>query len=277
MFWRTPSYENWVLSSLSYVELTLFYSYATRLLALRNEAVTALADLARVSRGSLRIGTVESTGLYLLPRLVHDFHVQYPSIKIEVVSDHSEKLLQELKERRIDVALLAHLPEGDELESRLIMRDRLVLIVSPRHRLAGEKSIRVRELGAESIIVEETSCSLHDPVVEAFQRFQTPLNVRVESATIETIKKMVAADMGVGCVPLMCVREELARKELLAVEAEGLRDERSLWLVRRRSEAHSHTSEAFMEVIASSADALLQREQVQAEKETGDDTANLKN
>ncbi|MBI3950981.1 MAG: hypothetical protein HY314_11065 [Acidobacteria bacterium] len=71
------------------------------------------------------------------------------------------------------------------------------------------------------------------------------------------IKKLVALNLGVGFVPLMCVQEELRRGELVIVPVEGFRHERTLWLVRRRTAAHSHAVQAFMQLIRSRAEPLL--------------------
>ncbi len=234
----------------------LLYSYATRLLALRNETVASLRDLVHLRRGAVRIGANESTSVYLLPRLTQTFHEQYPDIKIEVTCEHTEKLLSQMEARRLDLALLAYLPENHDLEARLIMRDELVLIVSPRHRLALASSVHVKDLEKESIIIEGAPSSLHEKVVDAFRVHQTPLNVQVTSATIETIKQMVASDVGVGFVPLMCVDREVARRELAIVPVEGLHLDRKLWVVRPRSDVHSHAALAFMRVVNSQAEKL---------------------
>ena len=116
--------------------------------------------------------------------------------------------------------------------------------------------LRLRDLETESIIIEGASSSLHEKVVEAFRDHQTPLNTHVESASIETIKKMVATGVGVGFVPLMCVQEEVATRELVIVPIEGFEYKRNLWAVRRRSDAHSHAALAFMRVINSLAEEL---------------------
>ncbi len=234
----------------------LLYSYATRLVALRNETVASLKDLIHLRRGAVRIGANESTSVYLLPKLTQAFHEQYPDINIEVTCSHSEELLTAMQARRLDLALLAYLPEDHNLEARLIMRDELVLIVSPRHRLALAGNVQIKDLEKESIITEGQPSSVHEKVVEAFRSHQTPLNVQVKSATIETIKQMVAKDVGVGFVPLMCVDREIARRELTVVPVEDLRLERSLWVVRPRSDAHSHAALAFMRVVNSLAEKL---------------------
>ncbi|MBA3356721.1 MAG: LysR family transcriptional regulator [Pyrinomonadaceae bacterium] len=227
----------------------VLYSYATRLLNLRNEAVAAIESLIKLRQGQLRIGANESTNSYLLPQLTQVFHQRYPNIKIEAVCQHTNGLIRQLKERRLDLALLAHLPEGHELEAQPLLRDEVVLITSPRHHLAARERVHVRELGKESVIVESQPSSVSEKVVEAFSSFETTLNIRVESATIDMIKKMVAKNAGVGFVPLMCVREEIARRELVSLPVEGFQQKRTLWAVRRREGPRSHAAEAFMQVV----------------------------
>jgi len=232
----------------------VLYDYATRLLALRDEAVTVLEDLNNMRMGRLRVGANESISFYLLPKLTQVFHERHPQIKIEVMCQNSEGLLRELKQRKLDLALLSYIPEDRDLETQLLMRDELVLITSPKHPFVEEKQglaarrVHIRDLGKESIIAEEAASPWRKKMAEAFLRFNVPLNITVESAPIETIKKMVAMGMGVAFVPLMCIRGEVERGELAVVEVEGFRQERTLWAVRRRI-ACSHAALAFMEVV----------------------------
>lgn len=90
----------------------------------------------------------------------------------------------------------------------------------------------------------------HQKLVETFLTSKAPLNVTVDNAPIETVKRMVALGLGVGFVPRMCVREEVAQRELAIIEVEGLREERSIYLVRRRA-TYAHAAQAFVQVALS--------------------------
>jgi DNA-binding transcriptional LysR family regulator len=227
----------------------VLYSYATRVLNLRKEAVAALDALKKVKQGQLCIGANESTNSYLLPQLTEVFHKRYPNIRIEVVCKHTNDLIRQIKERKLDLALLAYLPVAHGLDAQPLIRDEVVLIMSPTHPLARKTSVSLKELEGESVIVEGQPSSLHQKVVDAFDRSGTRLNIGVESATIETIKKLVARNVGVGFVPLMCVSEEVVRGELVAVPVAGFQQRRTLWAVRRGEGPHSSAAEAFMQVV----------------------------
>jgi len=237
----------------------VLYGYARRLLDLRDEATLAIKELHNLQNGRIRIGANESTCLYVLPALIQAFREKYPKIKIEVFRQVSSKLLRELKERNLDFVTLSFLPEEKDLEAIPIMRDELILIVSPTHRLAARQRVHIRELGTESFIAHNVRSRSREKVLEAFERFQTPCNITIEIGTIETIKKFVAMNLGAGFVPRMCVREELARGELVSVPVDGFRYQRALWLVRRNTDAHHHAAQAFMNLVRETAPPHLAR------------------
>jgi DNA-binding transcriptional LysR family regulator len=128
-------------------------------------------------------------------------------------------------------------------------------------------------LGAESFIAHNVRSPSRDKVIETFRRFQTPLNIAIEIATIETIKKFVAMNLGLAFAPLMCVQDEVESGELVVIPLEGFRHERTLWMVRRRTNAHSHAAQAFMQVIASQAERLLRGQRPTTPAEDKDEAA----
>ena len=231
----------------------ILFGYARRLLNLRDEALLAIQDLHNIQSGRLRIGANESASLHLLPGLVRDFRDKYPKIKIEIIRQVSKSLLRELRDKNLDFAVFSFLPEGDDIEGTPIATDELVLVVSPRHRLAGAKTVHIRELGEERFIAHNVRSVSREKVIDAFRRHDTPLNITIEIATIEAIKKFVARDLGISFVPLMCIREELAAGDLCRLDVEGIRHERNLWLVRRATETQHHAASAFLELIRSMA------------------------
>jgi DNA-binding transcriptional LysR family regulator len=239
----------------------VLYDYAKRLLNLRDEAIVTLEQLHNLQSGRIRIGANESTCLYVLPKLILAFRKQYPEIKIEVFRQLSARLPNELRQRNLELAILSFQPDDTSLEAIPLMRDELVLIANPRHKLADRERVHIKDLGAESFIAHNIRSSSREKVIETFRRFQTPLNITIEIATVETIKRFVAMDLGLAFVPMMCVQEELERGELSVIPVEGFRHERALWVVRRRTEAHSHAAQAFMDVLNSLAERLRGAEQ----------------
>ena len=87
---------------------------------------------------------------------------------------------------------------------------------------------------------------LRRKVIEAFQRYRTPLNMGIELPTIEAIKRFVAMGNGVALVPHLTVAQELEAGDLVRVPVDELEMRRVLRLVHRRQATLSYAGKAFL-------------------------------
>ena len=227
----------------------IIHDYAQRIVALRDQAREAVAELRTLQRGRVRIGANESTSLYLLPQIILAFRERHPDIKVEIYRYVSERLPREVLERNVDFAVLAFEPIDRDLESFCVLRDELVLILPPEHPLAGRASVTVEELGREPFLAHNVRTGSRNKVIEVFAQHHTPLNITLELATVETIKRFVQLKIGLAFVPHMCVREELERGTVATVPVEGLNYHRTLWVTYRRHMTFSHAAAAFLKVL----------------------------
>jgi DNA-binding transcriptional LysR family regulator len=227
----------------------LVYDYATRILSLRDQTLDAVAELRTLQRGRVRVGANESTSLYLLPHLILDYRVLHPNVMVEIFRHSSEQLPREVLDRNVDFALMAFEPVDKELASFPLFRDELVLIMHPDHPLAGRASVSVTELGRESFLAHNVKTGSRHTVMEMFARHHTPLNITLELATIETIKRFAQLQIGLAIVPRMCVADELERGTLVSIPVAELSYARTLWVTHRKGMTFSHAAAAFLEVL----------------------------
>jgi len=227
----------------------LVYDYAKRILSLRDQAVDVVSELKSLKRGRVRIGANESTSLYLLPHLILDYRALYPNVMVEIFRQPSENLPREVLDRNVDFAVMAFEPVDSDLESFPVLRDELVLIMHPQHAMAGLQTVSVEDLGNEAFLAHNVKTGSRHKVTETFAQHHTPLNITLELATVETIKRFVQLKIGLAFVPRMCVAEELERGSLVSVPVEGLTYVRTLWVTHRRGMTFSHAAAAFLEVL----------------------------
>ncbi|HST52950.1 MAG TPA: LysR substrate-binding domain-containing protein [Pyrinomonadaceae bacterium] len=225
------------------------YEYAQRIVALRAQARGAVAELRALARGRVRVGANESTSLYLLPDVILRFRERHPQVRVEIFRHTSARLPREVLDRNVDLALMAYEPPGDDLEAFPVLEDELVLVTHPDHALARRDSVSVEDLGAESFLAHNVRAASREKVVETFAEHNTPLNISLELATIETIKRFVQKQIGIAFVPRMCVAEELERGTLAAVPVRDLTYRRTLWAARRRNATLPHAANAFLELL----------------------------
>src|SRR6266404_5013767 len=227
----------------------LVYDYAKRILFLRDQTFDVVSELTSLKRGRVRIGANESTSLYLLPHVILDYRALHPNIMVEIFRHTSERLPREVLDRNVDFALMAFEPVDSDLESFPVVRDELVLVMHPEHRLAARPSVKVEELGPEPFLAHNVKTGSRYKVTETFAQHHTPLNITLELATIETIKRFVQLRIGLAFVPRMCVSEELERGSLVSVPVEGLTYILSLWVTHRRRMTFSNAAAAFLAIL----------------------------
>ena len=229
------------------------YEHARRILDLRREAETA------VKRSShdvtLRIGTHESTSLYLLPSLMVRLSETHPEIKTEIICGNADKLLLALANRAIELALIGDAPTDPELDTYMVRREELVVIAKPNHRLATRRQISVKDLRDEYLIVQGNRSVLRERIVQALRASKIPFNFGVENVGIEAIKRMVINGLGVGFVPTMCVSEEVINGKLVALKVADLRTDWNISMVWRKDHSLSRIARDFVDIIKPSRDA----------------------
>jgi DNA-binding transcriptional LysR family regulator len=221
--------------------------YAERLLNLRSDAQEALVELRELQKGKLTIAANEFTALYLLPVLA-EFRRLHPMIKITVQRSLGSHIPDEVLRHNSELGVLTYDPQEPQLNSIVVYLDELIFVVPPRHPLAGEAQVSIRQLGAESFVAHIVSSPYREKVIQAFKRHKTPLHMDIELPTLQAIKRFVVMGNGVALVPEISVEAELARGELVRIPVKELRLHRKLRLVYRKSASPSHAARAFLKV-----------------------------
>ncbi len=226
----------------------LLRDYALRLLALRREASSAIDELKSLERGHLQLAANEYTCMYLLPA-IDAFRREFPQIDVTVQRMLASRIPEELSLRSFELGVISFRPDPAQIRSIAVYGDSLALIVSPRHSLAGKKSVSIRDLGNENFIAHNVASPLRRKVIEAFQRHRTRLHMGIELPTIEAIKRFVAMGNGVALVPHLTVARELETGDLVRVPVDELDVRRVLRLAHRRQATLSYAAKAFLHTL----------------------------
>ncbi len=228
--------------------------YALKLLNLRTEATGALTDLRALHRGRLNLAANEYTCLYLLP-LLDEYRRQNPHIKVAVQRSLASRIPDEILMHSVEIGVLSFKPDDPQVQSVVVFRDELTLIVNPRHPLAQAGEVSIRQLGSQNFVAHNISSPQRLKVIQTFRRHKTPLNMGVELPSLDAIKRFVQMGNGVALVPGLTVGQEIAAGTLVRVAIKELQVERKLRLVYRRQANLSHAAVAFLKVVEAYAKA----------------------
>ncbi|GIX40091.1 MAG: LysR family transcriptional regulator [Silanimonas sp.] len=173
--------------------------------------IEQMREIARRSHdpeaGTLRLGLFPTLGPYLLPHVVGPLRERFPRLELLLVEEKTELLLGQLREGRLDAAILA-LPVDDEgLEHALLFDEPFVLAVPERHVLAaaGRRPLHLEELRNEHLLLLEDGHCLREQALDVCQLAGANEKDGFRATSLETLRQMVAAGVGITLLPVLAV------------------------------------------------------------------------
>lgn len=161
--------------------------------------------------GALRLGVIYTIGPYLLPSLVRQMIAQAPQMPLMLQENFTVKLLDMLRTGETDCAILAEPFPDTGLAIAPLYDEPFMAAVPMAHPLAQQTSVTAEQLKNETMLLLGTGHCFRDHVLEVcpeFARFSSHaegIRKSFEGSSLETIRHMVAAGMGVTLVPRLSV------------------------------------------------------------------------
>lgn len=162
-------------------------------------------DLASQSReplaGDFRLGVIPTIGPYLLPHVVRSLRARFPKLRLLLRELQTEALLAELRSARLDAGLLALPVAGDDLVRAPLFDEPFVLALPRGHPLAKRARVRADALADLPLLLLDEGHCLRDQALEVCGRVSSRSREEVAGASLETLRNMVAAGVGVTLLP----------------------------------------------------------------------------
>lgn len=155
--------------------------------------------------GSLRLGLFPTLGPYLLPHVVAPIRERFPRLELLLVEEKTEVLLQQLREGRLDAALLALPIHEDTLDTQTLFDEPFVLAVPEGHPLSRRQSLTVKALHNEHLLLLEDGHCLRDQALDVCQLAGAGEKEGFRATSLETLRQMVAAGVGITLLPQLSV------------------------------------------------------------------------
>ncbi|MFE8645072.1 LysR substrate-binding domain-containing protein [Sphingomonas sp. NCPPB 2930] len=182
------------------------------------EQAAGIKEIARRGKdplaGPLALGIIYTIGPYLLPDLVRQAIGRTPQMPLMLQENFTARLLEMLRTGEIDCAIMAEPFPDTGLAMAALYDEPFMIAVPSTHPLAGRAAISAEEIKSETMLLLGTGHCFRDHVLEVcpeFARFSANaegIRKSFEGSSLETIKHMVAAGMGVTLVPRLSVPKD---------------------------------------------------------------------
>jgi LysR family hydrogen peroxide-inducible transcriptional activator len=230
-----------------------FLAHAERVLAEVDELREQMEEIRDLKRGRVALGVLPSVGTRLLPDVLTAYHQQHPGVDVVMLEqdqDASAEFQRQVHEGTLDLAVVRMPSTQTGLETRTLIREPLVAILPPAHRLTGERRVDLAELAGESFVALRAGSGLRHLMDQMCGRAGFTPEVSVETGQLSIVWGMVRAGMGVALLPRLAAGEHA-----LAVEINDSYATRELGVVWRSAEPLSPPAGVFLKFLLRSASA----------------------
>jgi LysR family transcriptional regulator, low CO2-responsive transcriptional regulator len=220
------------------------YAITQKIFALEGETLHLLSDSGKLKSGHLRVGAV---GPFHVTEMLAEFNKRYPDMQVSVRVGNSESVLQTLVNYETDVAVLAQFSNDPRFHFVPYRRHPVVIFVHRSHRFAGRKSLRIRDLQGEEMILREAGSTTRKALEEALEQHKVTPRVLMEIGSREAIREAVIKGVGIGAVSEIEYIPDPALRVLRVRDADMFTHAHVVCLEERRG---ARLVKAFLEIVA---------------------------
>jgi DNA-binding transcriptional LysR family regulator len=224
----------------------VFVPFANRALLLLRDGMTMAHDFHTGSAGEITIGTTPSVAPYWLPPVLTRFHAENPDVVVHIEIGNRHQVQEMVVQGAVHLGIASADTLHTEIQAVPLYEDEHVAVVGPRNRLARRRMIPMSALSSSDLIVAWKSQELPFLPDVLLRDSATSLLVKVNSESVETVKRLVESGFGVAILPRTTVAAEVARRSLCAVRISGRAERRWVVLAMRRRDSPNPTIDAFL-------------------------------
>lgn len=215
--------------------------YAQRLDNIAESARHAIED-CKENLQRFTVGITQSVGESLVSRVFAEYCTEHPNARISILTDTIENIYERLRSYELDWAIVEGGIPVKHCRLELLDMDYLCLVVSPEHAFAQLRGVTLGQLKGERMILRLESAGTRRLFESSLARHQENIrnfNVMLELDNINTIKELVAANMGVTIIAHSACREEEAAGQLCVVPIEDVKMVREVNMVCQEDFKHT--------------------------------------
>lgn len=188
----------------------IFVERAKKIIEQIEQLKKEVREASEVYRGQLSIGSMATTGAYLLPMVIPEFQKMYPGIELVLIEDFTHNLEQLVVRGQVEISILTLPVENQELEIESILKDEILLAVPQSHPLAKQKEVDLETCKQESFISLKKGSGFRTETEKLCREAGFEPNIIFETVNIATCQSLVSSGMGISFVPKMVTRSEVS-------------------------------------------------------------------
>ncbi|MGC6386377.1 DNA-binding transcriptional regulator YeiE [Ewingella sp. S1.OA.A_B6] len=215
------------------------------------KAVALLEQAGEIERlfskdhGSLRIGASSTIGNYMLPGMIADYRLDFPTTPLELKVGNTRDVINAVTEFRVDLGLIEGPCSVPELVTQPWLEDQLVVFCAPDNPLAGQ-NVTPEILAQAPWILRERGSGTREVLDHLLLPQMPDFNLVMELGNSEAIKHAVRHGIGISCLSRRVIAEQLSSGALVEIHLPQVTLLRKLYLIYHRQKHISNALSRFL-------------------------------
>lgn len=176
-------------------------SRARTILSDTADLVAAARQAGKPLSGPFRLGAIPTIAPFLLPKTLSALRQAHPDLKLYLQEDQTDRLLDALRSRKLDAALLALPWAASGIEMEALSEDEFLLVAPTTHHLIKKAHLRPDDLANEDVLLLEDGHCLRDHALSVCRLPSKRPGADVTATSLTTLVHMVAGGLGVSLIP----------------------------------------------------------------------------
>ncbi len=231
----------------------VLYDYSKQVLQTYDSLHSKLQEIKEIISGNIRVATIYSLGLHVLPPYLKKFLKAYPTVNVHVEYRRHDMVYQDVLGNVVDLGLVAYPVRDAKLEIVQIRKDPLVLICNPQHPFAKSKSIKLKALNGAKFVSFEKDIPTRRALDKLLKDHGVSVEHVMEFDNVETVKRAVEIDSGVAIVPYETIRQEVSNQTLAAMKLDDGEYFRPVALIHKKNKVLSPAIKQFIGLLKENA------------------------
>ena len=201
----------------------------------------------------IRVSAIYSVGLHEMSRVMKNFMMNYPKVKIKLEYLPPQKVSQAVLNSEVDIGIISYPVATLDIDMIPLRAEEMVVILPVEHPLAKKVSLRMEDLNGADFIAFGRDLVIRRETDQCMRVLGVSVNIVMEFDNVETIKEAVEVGLGISIIPYPTVASDVEGGKIAAVPLISPRMTRPVGIIYRHHKVLSDMEIKFIELLTGTA------------------------
>jgi len=214
------------------------------------ELIERAKNITHPEGGILKLGIIPTIAPYILPTILPTIKNKAPDLKIKIIENLSDNLLDLINNKELDIIIMALPYPTPSLEQKELFKEDFLLITNNNNQNISD-TISIEETNDLDLLMMEDGHCLKDHAMQACHISGKNINQSIRASSINTLIELVSQNYGSTLIPRMCLKSMHNSNKIKIINFNNPKPTRSIGAVWNKKHGNQNQINNFINIINS--------------------------